>query len=124
VLATLLATKVNAGCETTPIAIGVLMQPAKMLMPERSGLGGWREVLSGSDAILPVRFDAPSPCPQVRVVPVPASAYVKQTEFDNTPYRFNMTQDGKRMSADDFDAWLKANGYSAGRRVEPAEDPQ
>ena len=25
-------------------------------------------------------------------------------------YRFYMTQNGKRMTADDFDAWLKANG--------------
>ncbi len=47
------------------------------------------------------------------------STYVKLTEHDNTPYRFNMTQGGKRMTADDFDAWLKANGYSAGRRVDP-----
>ena len=46
--------------------------------------------------------------------------YVKRTEFDNAPYRFNMTQNGKRMTADDFDAWLQANGYSAGRRVDPA----
>ena len=43
--------------------------------------------------------------------------YVKRTEFDNAPYRFNMTQNGKRMTADDFDAWLQANGYSAGRRA-------
>ena len=49
-----------------------------------------------------------------------AAGYVKKTEFDNTPYRFNMTQNGKRMTADDFDAWLKANGYSAGRRAESA----
>ena len=48
-----------------------------------------------------------------------ASTYVKKTEHDNTPYRFNMTQNGKRMTADDFDAWLQANGYSAGRRVDP-----
>ncbi|MGY0561626.1 hypothetical protein ACW7G2_13010 [Luteimonas sp. A277] len=47
------------------------------------------------------------------------AAYIKQTEFDNTPYRFNMTQGGQRMTADDFDAWLQANGYSAGRRVDP-----
>ena len=47
-----------------------------------------------------------------------AAGYVKKTEFDNTPYRFNMTQNGKRMTADDFDAWLKANGYSAGRRAD------
>jgi hypothetical protein len=25
--------------------------------------------------------------------------------------RFNMTQDGKKMTADDFDAWMKKNGY-------------
>lgn len=48
------------------------------------------------------------------------AAYVKQTEFDNTPYRFNMTQGGKRMTADDFDAWIKANGYTVGsRRADP-----
>ena len=55
-----------------------------------------------------------------------AAGYVKKTEFDNTPYRFNMTQNGKRMTADDFDAWLKANGYSAGRRADssaPAAQP-
>ncbi|MGJ4730577.1 hypothetical protein [Luteimonas sp. SDU101] len=49
-------------------------------------------------------------------------AYVKRTEHDNTPYRFNMTQNGKRMTADDFDAWLQANGYSAGRRAAPAAE--
>ncbi len=52
-----------------------------------------------------------------------AAGYVKKTEFDNTPYRFNMTQNGKRMTADDFDAWLQANGYSAGRRVDPNAAP-
>ena len=25
--------------------------------------------------------------------------------------RFNMTQDGKKMTADDFDKWMKKNGY-------------
>ncbi|MCD9029437.1 hypothetical protein LDO26_14675 [Luteimonas sp. BDR2-5] len=53
------------------------------------------------------------------ISPDDPAAYVKQTEFDNTPYRFNMTQGGKRMTADDFDAWLQANGYSVGRRVDP-----
>ncbi|TYT27463.1 hypothetical protein FZO89_03150 [Luteimonas viscosa] len=52
-----------------------------------------------------------------------AAGYVKKTEHDNTPYRFNMTQNGKRMTADDFDAWLQANGYSAGRRVDPNAAP-
>lgn len=52
------------------------------------------------------------------------AGYKPKTEFDNTPYRFNMTQNGKRMTADDFDAWLQANGYSAGKRQEaPAAAP-
>jgi len=53
----------------------------------------------------------------------PANRYVKQTEFDNTPYRFNMTQNGKRMTADDFDVWLRAHGYSVGPRVNRATTP-
>ena len=41
----------------------------------------------------------------------PAAAdYKPRTEHDNTPWRFNMEQDGKRMSADEFDAWMKARG--------------
>jgi len=38
------------------------------------------------------------------------AAYKPKTEFDNTPWRFNMTQGGKRMTADEFDAWMKARG--------------
>ena len=53
---------------------------------------------------------------QSAINPNDPAAYVKQTEFDNTPYRFNMTQGGKRMTADDFDAWLKSNGYNVGSR--------
>lgn len=48
-------------------------------------------------------------------------AYKPRSEHDNKPYRFDMTQNGKRMTADDFDAWLKANGYSAGRRVDTSQ---
>ena len=38
------------------------------------------------------------------------AAYKPKTEFDNTPWRFNMTQNGKRMTADEFSAWMKAKG--------------
>ena len=63
--------------------------------------------------------------PAARGVANPAdpAAYKPKTAYDNTPYRFNMTQNGKRMTADDFDAWLKANGYSAGRRVDTTPAP-
>ncbi|HHW4681283.1 MAG TPA: hypothetical protein ACQGQX_07305 [Xylella taiwanensis] len=32
-------------------------------------------------------------------------------------YRFDMTQNGQRMSADQFDAWMKANGIHIVKRV-------
>jgi hypothetical protein len=38
------------------------------------------------------------------------STYQPKTEFDNTPWRFNMEQDGKRMTADEFTAWMEARG--------------
>ncbi len=64
---------------------------------------------------------APAPAPGL---PVPAgaaiapgseAAYVPKTQFDNTPYRFNMTQNGKQMTADEFDAWMKAKGIRVAR---------
>ena len=38
------------------------------------------------------------------------AAYKPKTRYDNTPWRFNMEQNGKRMTADEFDAWMKAKG--------------
>jgi len=43
------------------------------------------------------------------VVPAP-DAYVPKTAHDNTPWRFDMNQNGRRMTADEFDAWMKAKG--------------
>ena len=50
-----------------------------------------------------------------------AAAYKPETAFDNRPWRFNMTQEGKRMTADEFDAWMKARGVRVvGRKDAPA----
>lgn len=38
------------------------------------------------------------------------SAYKPKTQYDNTPWRFDMSQNGKRMTAEEFDAWMKARG--------------
>lgn len=35
--------------------------------------------------------------------------YQKRTEFDNTPYRFNM-KPGEKLSAEQFDAWMASRG--------------
>lgn len=52
------------------------------------------------------------------------AAYKPKTEFDNTPWRFNMTQGGKRMTADEFDAWMKARGARvATGKPTPAAQP-
>ncbi len=40
----------------------------------------------------------------------PAGAYVPLTKDDNTPWRFDMSQNGKRMTSAEFDAWMKARG--------------
>ena len=52
-----------------------------------------------------------------KVIPAPGAvkaddpaAYKQATSFDNTPWRFDMSQNGKRMTAEEFDAWMKARG--------------
>ena len=42
--------------------------------------------------------------------PAAAPAYQPKTEHDNSPWRFDMSQNGRRMTADEFDAWMKAKG--------------
>jgi hypothetical protein len=43
-------------------------------------------------------------------LPGSPAAYKPQTQHDNTPWRFDMSQNGKRMTAEEFDAWMKARG--------------
>ena len=45
-------------------------------------------------------------------LPVTASAgaYQPKPGESSTAWRFDMTQNGKRMTADEFDAWMKARG--------------
>ena len=56
------------------------------------------------------------------------AAYKPKTQFDNTPWRFDMSQNGKRMTAEEFDAWMKARGVrvakGAGTTATPAEPPK
>jgi hypothetical protein len=51
--------------------------------------------------------------------------YVKKTEFDNSPWRFNMSQEGRRMTAEEFDAWMKSKGIhvAKGHPVEVEAPP-
>jgi hypothetical protein len=48
------------------------------------------------------------------------AGYVPKTEHDNTPWRFNADA-GKRLSAAEFDAWMKSRGVRVAKgRSEPA----
>ncbi|HEY5852461.1 MAG TPA: hypothetical protein VIT62_17070 [Lysobacter sp.] len=47
--------------------------------------------------------------------------YKPKTEFDNTPYRFNMHQNGKKMTAEEFDAWMKARGIRVAKGAPGAQ---
>lgn len=47
------------------------------------------------------------------------AAYVPRTEFDNAPWRFDMNQGGKRMTAEEFDAWMKSRGVRVAKGAPP-----
>lgn len=52
------------------------------------------------------------------------AGYKPKTQFDNTPYRFNMDK-GKKFTAAEFDAWMKSRGVrvATGKAPTPAASP-
>ncbi|MGX5729788.1 hypothetical protein ACWKWK_04540 [Pseudoxanthomonas beigongshangi] len=74
------------------------------------------EAMSVDRVLMRLRIEG---CQNVaKAMPAPAatanandpSGYKPKTQFDNTPWRFDMNQNGKRMTAEEFDAWMKARG--------------
>lgn len=63
-----------------------------------------------------------TPAPSV-VDPTDPATYKPRTEFDNTPWRFNMSQNGKNMTADEFSAWMASRGVRVARGATPAPAP-
>lgn len=55
------------------------------------------------------RLRQPVPAPATVAAPGP-NAYVPKTAHDNSPWRFDMNQNGRRMTADEFAAWMEAKG--------------
>jgi|SRR5690606_18708975 len=132
-----LGAQASTQCQDPAPAAPMAVQPT-VLAPVVAGFSVVNPQLGSQRGVLAPAFDESQSvdnvlwrlrvegCRSVAAAAAPAAGaagYVKKTEFDNTPYRFNMTQNGKRMTADDFDAWLQANGYSAGRRVDPNAPP-
>nr|WP_228760833.1 hypothetical protein [Lysobacter niastensis] len=78
------------------------------------------ESLSVDQVLLRQRIDncsnvasaKPAAAPAAAAMPSSSdpAAYKPKTQYDNTPWRFDMHQNGKRMTAEEFDAWMKAKG--------------
>ena len=106
------------------------------LTPTATQLGGasgvlaqsFDEALSVDSVLARIRIDG---CRAVASITPPApnagsgamdpAGYKPETAYDNRPWRFNMTQNGKRMTADEFDAWMKARGVRVVGRKDPAQ---
>lgn len=60
----------------------------------------------------------PAPVVQAPAVEKPVEVVVQQPTAQRDAhgaYRFNMSEGSKKMSADEFDAWMKANGIRVAR---------
>jgi hypothetical protein len=116
------------GAVVAPIATE-LAAAANLLGTPGSVLAqAYDESQSLDQVLLRIRIEA---CRDVAVVtPAPSvvdpdnpAAYKPRTEFDNTPWRFNMSQNGKNMTADEFSAWMKSRGVRVARGAGPAPAP-
>ena len=122
--------------QALPVRPTVLAPIASELVPPTSALGAQSGVLSQAydeaqsvDQVL-LRLRIESCHAMAMVMPAPSAidpndpaAYKPKTEFDNTPWRFDMSQNGKRMTADEFSAWMKARGVRVARGAAPAVVP-
>lgn len=112
----------------TPLA-AELASPSYMLGAQSGVLAhAYDESQSVDQVLLRLRIEG---CRAVaKAMPTPTaidpndpSVYKPKTEFDNTPWRFDMSQNGKRMTAEEFDAWMKARGVRVARGAAPAPAP-
>ena len=71
----------------------------------------------------PAKAEEPKAEP-VKEEAVDPATYKPKTAHDNTPWRFDMSQNGKRMTAEEFDAWMKARGVRVAKGApKPAAAP-
>lgn len=126
--------------QVLPPAAGLASSVARELGSGTSEIGSptgvlsqaYDQALSVDQVLLRMRIEAcriasaiPAPSP---VNPNDPAAYQPKTEHDNTPWRFNMSQGGRRMTADEFDAWMKARGVriatgKPAQAAQPGEQP-
>lgn len=108
-----LALAAGAPCETPSLAPLPDTVPAPEMLRTPAAASCLRlDALSFVERLR--RPAAPAPAAPVAARPAAATAsnsgYVPKTQHDNTPWRFDMNQNGRRMTAEEFDAWMKAKG--------------
>lgn len=75
------------------------LSECRSVAAKRSGQPGAATASTASSATTPAA-----------AAPIDPATYKPKTKDDNTPWRFDMSQNGKRMTAEEFDAWMKARG--------------
>ncbi len=111
---------------TPPLAIE--LSPASTQLGNSASVLGqaFDEALSVDSVLLRIKLEG---CQATANIPAGTgvtgsddpAAYKPRTEFDNTPWRFNMNQNGKNMTADEFSAWMKSRGVRVATGVAPAQ---
>ena len=91
-----------AGC-ASPARGPVLASLTSVAAPEMFATGAQEQPCLSVDQLIALTA---APPPEV----ANGAGYVPKTSYDNTPWRFNMNQNGRRMTAEEFDAWMKAKG--------------
>ncbi len=123
-----LAMDCSAASATQPLRPTWLAPVANELAPLGYSLGAANGALShGADetesvdqVLLRIRTDScqnmatVTPAPGV-IGPDNPAAYKPRTKFDNAPWRFNMSQNGKNMTTDEFSAWMQSRGVHVAR---------
>lgn len=111
-----------------PVAVELSTNTTPLGSPSGVLAHAYDEAQSVDRVLLRLRVQA---CQNVAMaMPVPSAAnpndpaaYKPKTEFDNTPWRFDMSQNGKRMTAEEFDAWMKAKGVRVAKGAPAAAAP-
>lgn len=118
----------SAPSAAQPLRPTLLAPVANELAQLGSSLGATNGVLSqGTDesesvdqVLLRIRIGScqnmatVTPAPGV-VSPDNPATYKPRTQFDNAPWRFNMSQNGKNMTTDEFSAWMESRGVHVAR---------
>ena len=110
---------------TAPVASEFASASSPLGAPNGVLSQAYDEAQSVDQVLLRIRIEScqnvasTTPAPSV-VSPDDPAAYKPRTEFDNTPWRFNMSQNGKNMTADEFSAWMKSRGVRVARGAAPA----